>query len=294
MFVQGALMGCTMGCLQVPAFAAVSQHFEKYRAAALGIACSGASLGGVVLPILLSKMLNASPLGFGWSVRIIGFVSLPFLLFATVSIRPRLEPKKTKLFVWEAYKEPRFILLFVSLTFVLLGSYTPFFYLPAYAVKQGMSDALAGYLLAIVNGSSSFGRIVPGILADRFGKLNTFAIGSAATGLAISTMSSVHSIGAFIGYAIFLGISCGTIMSGASAAFSTCPKDARNVGSYIGMGMASAGLGALLGPPINGALITTYGGYDAVCIFSGLVSLLGGILAFACKITTKEGLWGRV
>jgi MFS family permease len=74
MLVQGILMGIVMGRLQFPAFAAVSQYFEKERAAALGVVVSRSSIGGVVIPIALSKMLNSSSLGFGWSLRVIGFL----------------------------------------------------------------------------------------------------------------------------------------------------------------------------------------------------------------------------
>lgn len=84
-----------MGFLQLPAIAAVSQYFDKKRAAALGVVMSGSSIGGIIIPIVLSKMLNGSSLGFGWSVRVIGFLVIPFLAFAVVAIKPRLPPRKT-------------------------------------------------------------------------------------------------------------------------------------------------------------------------------------------------------
>jgi MFS family permease len=94
MLVQGILMGIVMGRLQFPAFAAVSQYFEKERAAALGVVVSGSSIGGVVIPIALSKMLNSSSLGFGWSLRVIGFLIIPLMAFACVTIKARL-PSRT-------------------------------------------------------------------------------------------------------------------------------------------------------------------------------------------------------
>ncbi|KAJ4387268.1 hypothetical protein N0V93_007857 [Gnomoniopsis smithogilvyi] len=294
MFVQGALMGSVMGFLQVPAFATVSQCFDTKRAVALGVAVSGASIGGIVLPIMLSKMLNFSILGFGWSTRIIGFAVMPLIIFACLTVRQRLPLRHTKLFLWTAFKEPRFTMLSAALFFVFFGSYTPFFYLPTFAVKQGMSESLAGALLAITNTTSVLGRVVPGILADRFGKLNIFATGSIATGIAVFCMFTAHTSTGLVLYAACLGLAAGTNVSGASAAFSTCPKDLRDIGTYIGMGMAIAGSGALVGPPVNGAIINTYGGYAAVCMFSGGMAVLGGLIGFACKATTEEGLWGRV
>ncbi|KAJ0419388.1 major facilitator superfamily domain-containing protein [Aspergillus carlsbadensis] len=242
MLVQGVLMGIVMGFLQIPAFAAVSQYFDKKRAAALGLAVSGSSVGGIIMPIILSKMLNASNLGFPWTVRIIGLIILPFIGFAILAIKPRLPPRKTQLFLWTPYRQPRFLILVTALFFIFIGMFTPFFYLPSYATTQGMSTTLAGYLLACINATSTLGRIIPGILADKYGRLNILALGGATTGLVIFCMTSATTNAGLIVYALFFGFTSGTIVSGASAAFASCPKDARDIGTYLGMGMAVAGV----------------------------------------------------
>ncbi|XP_014554678.1 hypothetical protein COCVIDRAFT_39426 [Bipolaris victoriae FI3] len=294
MLVQGVLMGIVMGLLQIPAFAAVSQYFEKNRAGSLGLVASGSSIGGVVIPIALSKMLNQSSLGFGWSVRIVGFMIMPFVLFAAVGIKPRLPPRKTEFWLVSAYKEGRFIVLIVALFFMLFGMFTPFFYLPTYAVSRGMSPTFAGYLLSILNAASTFGRIIPGVLADKWGKINMFGFGGVITGIVIYTMNEADSNAALIVYAVFFGFTSGTIISGGSAAFSTCPKDARNVGTYMGMGMAIAGIGGLIGPPVNGAMVKNYGGFFEVCMLSGTLCVVGGLIAIAAKWWTPQGLLGNV
>ncbi|GIJ84575.1 hypothetical protein Asppvi_003422 [Aspergillus pseudoviridinutans] len=294
MLVQGVLMGIVMGFLQIPAFAAVSQYFDKKRAAALGLAVSGSSIGGIILPIILSKMLNDSSLGFAWTVRIVGFIILPFMAFASVAVKPRLPPRKTRLFLLSPYRDLRFITLFVALFFMFFGMFTPFFYLTTYATTRGMHTALAGYLLAIVNATSTLGRIIPGILADKYGRLNTFAIGGVATGIIVLCMTSATTNAGLIVYAVFFGFTSGTIISSASAAFASCPKDPQDVGTYMGMGMAVAGLGALIGPPINGAIFDASGGFFQVCMFSGAMAVVGGFIAFAGKSLTSEGLLGWV
>ena len=65
MLAQGVLMGITMSLIQFPSMAAVTQYFYKKRAAALGAVISGSSIGGVFMPIALSKMLNSTTIGFG-------------------------------------------------------------------------------------------------------------------------------------------------------------------------------------------------------------------------------------
>ncbi|KAI1412361.1 MFS general substrate transporter [Hypoxylon sp. FL1857] len=294
MLAQGVLMGSVMGFLQFPAMAAVSQFFSKKRAAALGVVVAGSSIGGVVIPIALSKMLNDSSIGFGWSVRIIGFIIIPLLGFACVTITSRLPPRTTSFFVWHAFKEPKFVLLTASLFFMLLGAFIPLFYIPTYAVSKGVDPTLASYLLAIINAASIFGRVIPGVLADRFGRLNMAAFGGFATAIVIFCWDKAETTAALVVYSIAIGFSSGTIISAGSAAFTECPKDPRDLGTYIGMGMGLSSFAGLIGPPVNGVLVSKYGGFFQVSIFSGVMVLVGGFIALATKAATPKGLLGRI
>ncbi|KAJ4316819.1 hypothetical protein N0V84_007687, partial [Fusarium piperis] len=193
MLAQGVLMGVAMAFLQLPAFAAISQYFDKKRAAAFGLVVSGSSVGGVVFPIVLSKMLNDSSIGFGWSVRIMGFVMVPLMGFSCLTVKPRLPSRTTSFFIAEAFKNTRYLLLISSLFFMFLGMFTPLFFIPTYAVTRGMKPDLASYLLAITNAASTFGRIIPGVLADKYGRLNMYALGGISTGIVIFCMNEAKT-----------------------------------------------------------------------------------------------------
>ncbi|PYH45998.1 MCT family MFS transporter [Aspergillus saccharolyticus JOP 1030-1] len=294
MLAQGVLLGTAMAFLQLPAMAATAQYFDKKKAAALGLIISGSSIGGVVFPIALSKMLNSSSLGFGWSVRVMGFVIIPLMGFACMVVKPRLPPRTTSFFIPEAFTQARFDLIVAAFFFMFIGLFTPLFYLPTYAVTQGVDATLASYLLAILNAASTFGRIIPGILADKYGRMNMFALGGIATGVISLCMTKAQSTAGLAVYAVFIGFASGTIISGATAALTLCVKDARDSGTYLGMGIAASSVAALIGPPVIGALFDHYGGFLQASIFSGVLSLAGGCIAFAAKATTSGGLLGRV
>ncbi|KAF2737627.1 MFS general substrate transporter [Polyplosphaeria fusca] len=294
MLAQGILMGSCMGLLQFPAFAAVSQYFDKRRAAALGLVVSGSSIGGIVFPIAFSKMLNSTSLGFGWSVRIIGFVCIPLMAFACVVVKPRVPPRSTTFFKIEAFKNKAYLLLIAALFFMFMGMFAPLFFLPSYAVSRGMSPTLASYLLAILNGASTFGRIIPGILADKYGRLNMLTAGGVATGIVILCLTKAESTAGLVVYSIATGFTSGTIISGGSAAFSIITKNPQDIGSYMGQGLAISSIAALIGPPVNGKLATEYGGFLQVSILSGIMCLVGGCISLASKLTRPEGLLGRV
>ncbi|RTE73838.1 hypothetical protein BHE90_011756 [Fusarium euwallaceae] len=294
MLAQGVLMGIAMAFLQLPAFAAVSQYFDKKRAAAFGIVVSGSSIGGVVFPIALSKMLNDSSIGFGWSVRIMGFVMVPLMGFSCLTVKPRLPPRTTSFFIAEAFKNTRYLLLISSLFFMFLGMFTPLFFIPTYAVTRGMKPTLASYLLAITNAASTFGRIIPGVLADKYGRLNMYALGGLSTGIVIFCLNEAKTTPALIVYAIVFGFTSGTIISGASAAFTLVTKDSRDNGTYMGMGMALSSFAALIGPPVNGALVDKYAGFSQVSVFSGVMCLVGGFVGLLTKITITQGIFRNI
>ncbi|CAI7601418.1 unnamed protein product [Penicillium bialowiezense] len=294
MLAQGVLLGISMGLLQFPSMAAVMQYFDKNIAAALGAAVAGSSIGGVVIPIALSKMLNSTSLGFGWSVRIIGFVVTPLLAFSCLTVKARLPPRKTSFYLLSAFTKLDYCLLVAAMFFMFFGFFTPLFYIPTYAVSRGMDATLASYLLAILNAASTFGRIIPGILADKFGRLNVLSLGGIITGIIIFCMNKAESNPALIVYSIAFGFWSGTIISGATAALSIFIPNPRVTGTYLGMALGVSSLAALIGPPVNGVLVSKYHGFSEVSILSGATCVFGGLLALVLKTQTKQGLLGRV
>jgi MFS family permease len=293
MLAQGVLMGSSVAFLQFPAFAIAAQYFDKKRAAAMGVVAAGSSIGGIIFPLILSHLLNGSDVGFGWSMRIVAFIILPFMLLPCMLIKPRVPPRKTTIFIWAAWKDRQYVLLVVGMFFMMMGMWTPVFYTPTYAVSRGMSATLAANMVAIINASSTFGRIIPGILADKFGRINLFGFAGIWTGIMVFCFNEPKTNAGIIVYCVFFGFVSGTIISSASAAISLCTKDPRNLGTYMGMGMGLAAFAVLAGPPINGALLAKYGGFSQVSIFSGTVSLFGGLIALASKLVTPEGLFGK-
>lgn len=78
----------------------VISWFLKHRAAALGIVVSGSSLGGVILPIMMTKLIEQ--IGFPWMIRAMAFMFLGLLLISCVTIKSRLPPNP-KPFVFKEY-----------------------------------------------------------------------------------------------------------------------------------------------------------------------------------------------
>jgi MFS family permease len=81
-------------------------------------------------------------------------------------------------------------------------------------MSYGMQDNLAFYLISIINAASIVGRIVPGILADKFGPFNVqvvFCFAMAISILAYWTPSTNEA--AIITFALFYGFVSGAFIS---------------------------------------------------------------------------------
>jgi MFS family permease len=294
LLAQGILGGLSMGMTIAPAFASTGQYFNKKRGAAMGIAVAGSSLGGVVFPIALSKMLYNPKLGFGWTVRILGFLMLAVLGLSCIAIRARLPPRKGRFFLPSAFKNIQFLGVLLAVFLMILGVFMPFFYLPTFAVSRGMSTQLAAYVVSILNAASFFGRVIPGILGDKLGRYNALAAAGLGSGILIFCMPKTSSNAAVIVFAALYGFTSGAIVSGMTVVLSQVPKEARDIGTYMGMGMGVISIGALIGPPIDGAFVSHYHGFSEVCIFSGVVVLTGGLMTIFVKSTTEKGIFGKI
>jgi MCP family monocarboxylic acid transporter-like MFS transporter 10 len=65
---QGLLLGVAAAFGVQPACTVVAQHFDKRRARAMSLVCTGGALGGVCYPLLFAKLQPM--LGFPWTMRI--------------------------------------------------------------------------------------------------------------------------------------------------------------------------------------------------------------------------------
>ena len=99
-----------------PAVAVVGHWFRRRRATAIGVVLSGGAVGGVVFPILLQRLIPL--IGFGWAVRVIGFIIMACFIVACLTIKTRLP--LTGYISWRTaidlhgFKDPRYVLATIS------------------------------------------------------------------------------------------------------------------------------------------------------------------------------------
>ncbi|KAI0868639.1 monocarboxylate permease-like protein [Hypoxylon argillaceum] len=259
--------------------------FYRRRAAALGIVVAGSSIGGIVLPILMSRLIPR--IGFPWTVRILGFIALFCCGVACFTVKSRLSPKAKPFHFTDLtrpFKEARFALVVVSAFFVFWGLYLPFNYLNIQAQQQGVDPALIPYILPIVNAVSIPGRIIPGILADRVGRFNTMILVSGLSGvISLALWVPGNTTGATLAFGAIYGFTSGGFISLSPAVIAQI-SDILEIGARSGALLFVASLGALTGSPLGGAIVTAQGGdYLGLKLFTGLSILTGAIVLIIAR-----------
>ncbi|KAJ6498261.1 major facilitator superfamily domain-containing protein [Mycena vulgaris] len=147
---QGLLGGIALSCLFTPAYTAAQHWFLKRRGFALGIVTSGSSIGGVIWPILANRLIL--DVGFGWALRIMGFISLALCLVSAVLVKGRLPPRKGKqFFAFDLFMKPGYTIFCVGMFFVVWGLFFLIFFLPSYGALHGFDANMTFYSVSVLN-----------------------------------------------------------------------------------------------------------------------------------------------
>jgi len=95
-------------------------------------------------------------------------------------------------------KQPSLQLTCLAMFMIYFGLFAPIFYLPSFAAEAGFSTTLAFYTASIVNGASFLGRILPGFVADRYGKFNCMIIATISSGVVVLCWTRATSVAGLV------------------------------------------------------------------------------------------------
>lgn len=265
---QGLLTGFCCGMIFSPIPAVASQWFKKRRALAFGIMSTGSSLGGTIIPIAASNLIEI--IGFKWTMRVIALIELFMLAIANLTLRRRIEPPKQTgpFFAWHDFKKPAFTVFAFSGILNFLGLYTLLTYIDLSATSIGVSPNFSFYLVSITNAGSGLGRISSGLLADRFGALSVTGPLTLMCAIMTYTWPFLTTKGALIAIGIIYGF-----CSGAYVSLIPVPVmmmgEMHDAGRRTGTFLTCIALGAVAGPPISGAISQATDGFKSVGYYAG-------------------------
>ncbi|KAI5924012.1 major facilitator superfamily domain-containing protein [Camillea tinctor] len=256
LLAQGLCVGLGCGVMFLPSAVVLSQYFVKRRAIALGVQSVGSPLGGIIFPIIFSRLQPT--VGFGWATRVIAFILLGMAPIPLIFMRPRVPaPKHKRAFLDNSvFTDPPFIIWSVASFFAFLGLYVPFFYIQLFAIRYRLASSdFSAYLVTLLNAGSVVGRLLPTFLADYLGSLNMLIATTFGASVIAFGWFGVDDLGGLIVFAILYGFCNGGITSLPPSAIITFTPDLSRLGTRLGMAFVLMGLAVLIGNPIAGAIL---------------------------------------
>lgn len=277
---QGIVSAIGSSAVFHAAMSSIASWFQKNRAAAYGVMVTGSSFGGLFWPIMMNKLIVK--IGFPWMMRVMSLIFMFLLAFACLTVKTRLPPKPRR-FVLKEYldnlKDIRLAITSVAAFFFMLGMFLPFNYVLLQAEKSAFSSVLVPYLLPILNAVSILGRVLSGVTADKVGRFNmmlsiTFfsALVCVVVWIPIKSIAGVLVFVSIFGFASggFIGV-CTTLVSQIS--------DISQIGTRVGTLFAIESIGALIGSPIGGAIVSAqHGDYLGLQLFCGCSMMIGSLM----------------
>jgi len=127
LLTQGFCTGVGGGIFFVPIMGLCSTYFSTHRGIAIGIITTGNSLGAVIYPVVVRQLLGK--IGFGWTIRVLGFLNVVCLLIALAFMKPRLPPRKAgPLIEWEAFTDVPYCLHVLGICCLMPPVYCVLYY----------------------------------------------------------------------------------------------------------------------------------------------------------------------
>ncbi|KAI1050689.1 hypothetical protein LB507_009207 [Fusarium sp. FIESC RH6] len=284
---QGICCGLGNGFLVTPAVSVTSTYFDKRRSLAIGISTCGSVNGALVFNAMARQLLPI--VGFGWTMRAIGFVQAATLLFVVVCMKTRLAPTKSgRLVEWVAFNRLDYTFFTIGMFFNFWAVFFGYYYIASYSreiINPTLTYTDSLNLLLILNGVGVFGRMIANHYADAFGPLELLIPSCLAAAVAMFSWIAVLTPTHAYVWTVFFGIIGGSILSLFPAGISCLATDLSTRGAYIGMNFSIISFATLSGNPIAGAIITAMGGsYIGAQLFMGSSFIIGTAFVVAAKI----------
>ena len=219
-------------------------------------------------------------------------------------MKPRTQPSKQPraLIDWSAFREGPFVLVCLGMFFTFTGLYIPFFYSPTYgSCMTGLDDNVSFYLLPVISAGSIFGRVIPGLIADKAGPLNVLIpFGTVTAALTFAWLEIADTLGLWIFCGLY-GFFSGAFTCLPPTIIAILTPDMTRVGTRLGMCFTFAGFGLLIGNPIAGTMVNIPDGefhgaqsFSAATLTIGVVMFtLAGVLIMRVRKVLKAST-GRV
>jgi MFS family permease len=282
----GILVGLAASAFFAPMIATVTGWFETRRNLAVSLVSAGMGMAPLTISPLASWLITQ----YGWRTAMfyIGVLAWALLIPAALGIRrpPVVEaPAETapaggpqKGAVARALTSPQFLVLGFTFFLCCAAHSGPIFHVVSYAMYCGLGAMAAVSVYSVEGLAGLGGRVLLGLLADRFGAKRVLITGLAVQSLAIVTYIKVNELREFYALAVIFGLAYGGVMP----LYASLARDyfgQKIMGTVFGAATMLSSLGMAIGPVAGGWVFDTFNNYAWLYFASAAVAVGAVLLA---------------
>src|SRR6186713_1028282 len=282
----GVLVGLSASAFFAPMIATVTGWFETQR----NLAVSLVSAGMGVAPLTISPLASWLITEHGWRSAMfsIGVLAWVLLIPAALFVRrpPAADAASTgavpdtveKGAVARALTSPQFLVLGFTFFLCCAAHSGPIFHVVSYATYCGIGSMAAVSVYSVEGLAGLGGRVLLGLLADRFGAKRVLVCALLAQAISIATYLKVNELREFYALAVIFGVAYG----GGMPLYASLARDyfgQRIMGTVFGAATMLSSLGMSIGPVAGGWVFDTYDNYAWLYIASAAVAVGAVMLA---------------
>ena len=303
-------VGVGVGFTYVPSVGTVQRWFSRRRGFASGLAVAGIGAGTLVIPLLAAWVIS----GWGWRAAYLVLAALTLVVGVPAAWFIEHSPARRGLAadgdapavpgeageagsavlapgfsVSEAVRERVFWLLYAATFATGIGLFIPFVHLAPYARDHGLPDGFGTLLIGFIGAGSTFGRLFLGGFADRIGRRAALVCVYCVMGLSLLGWLAARDGWSLVTFALVFGTAYGGFVA-LVPALTTDYFGGRNAGGIIGVLYTAAGVGALFGPTLAGAM---YDARDSYTIPILLAAATNAVAAGCIILLPSVDTWRR-
>ncbi|MBK1870262.1 MFS transporter [Aestuariivirga sp. YIM B02566] len=297
----GVIVGLAAGAFFAPMIATVTGWFDTQR----GLAVSLVSAGMGVAPLTVSPFAGWLISTYDWrtAMAVIGIGAWILLIPAALFVRrapqgeaapaaTNAQPGEAGSSLGKALASPQFIVLAGTFFLCCAAHSGPIFHMMSYAMLCGMSTLAAVSIYSVEGLAGLGGRLLLGVLADRYGVKLILVLGLFVQSLAIAAYLVVSQLGEFYLLAIVFGTAYGGVMP-LYAVLAREYFGQHIMGSVFGAATMMSSLGMALGPLGGGWIFDSFGEYRWLYIGSAALALGAVAIALAFPPIPRLKLEGQ-
>ena len=282
----GVVVGLSAAAIFAPMMACVTGWFDTRRSLAVSLVSAGMGMAPMTMSPLAAWLVQA----YDWRTSLQIIAALVASIMVPVALLVRRPPalaqaaaaassgvQEPGMSMWQALRSAPFLILVLT-SFLSCATHSgPIFHTVSYAVTCGIPLMAAVSIYSLEGLAGMGGRLVFGLLGDRFGAARVLVLALLAQAIVVLGYVYARALGSFYTVAALFGFTYAGVMP----LFAVIAREnfpLRMMGTVIGGTTMASSLGMALGPVLGGLIYDSFSSH--AWLFIGAFSLgIGAFLA---------------